>query len=70
MTEKKKVFLTTVGVGTFMNPLSWITRAIQKALTKAEGLGLDVTIVYFDPAMEAELGELVRRLYSHHFTSI
>lgn len=43
----RKVFLCPVGGGVFGNNMGWIVSAMEKALKKFQGVGLEVYLVSF-----------------------
>ena len=46
-TGSGRVWLTFLGGGVFQNPKSWIRAAIQRALVRADGLGLQINLAHF-----------------------
>lgn len=59
------VLLTQLGGGAFGNATEWIHKAIERALIKSQGLGLDVRLVSYGPP-SASLRALIKRAQVGH----
>ena len=55
----RRVFLTLLGGGVFGNSVPWIVAALDAALQRCAGLGLDVRLVLFEPPVPREVSALV-----------
>lgn len=58
--RSRTVFLTSLGGGAFGNDEAWIDAAIERALRRVDGAGLDVAIVSYGP-LRGGLQDLVKR---------
>ena len=57
----RKVFVTPLGGGAFGNDITWIASALDAALQRCKGLGLDVALVQYQEPLDEPLKSLVQK---------